>query len=125
MRRFFFTILFTALMAASAAAGEKIDMNAKLLNIDGSNIPISPTDPTALTLRKACVDALGAMGLPGDNPDAVEKGKRFWLMLKIQHQKGDLTVDDISLVKKMIGMAYGPIVMGRAYELLDPASVPK
>lgn len=36
-----------------------------------------------------------------------------------------LTADEITLIKKLVAKAYNPLVVGRTWELLDPASVPK
>ena len=122
MRRLFCTILFTAALIAPAAA---IDFNMRIHDIGGKEIPTSPTDQSPVTLGKICEDALIA-NLPGDNPTPDEKGNRFRLAMKV-HEGKDLVSEDITLLKKVIGLAYGPLIVGRAYELLDsqPPSAPK
>jgi len=73
------------------------------------------------TLRKACTEALQANGLTGDSPDGEERYKRFRLAMKIMtSDEPDLTADEIVLVKRLIGLAFGAVVVGRAYEILDP-----
>lgn len=100
------------------------DFKAPILAIDGSRIPVSTSDQTPLTLGKVCEDALIAT-LQGDSPNEAEKAKRFWLALKIHAGDKELTADEVSLVKKVVGIAYGPLIVGRVIELIDPAAVPK
>lgn len=122
MRRFFFTILFTAALTTAAGA---VDFKAQIKNIDGTTIPTSEKDPTPLSLGKIAEDALLANNLPGDNLAEGEKAKRFWLALKVHENKDSLTADEIATIKKVISLGYGPLIVGRAIQLLDPAAVPK
>lgn len=112
------TAILLALSPALASDAPTTDFHAKITNIDGSEIPVSPTDKTPLTLGKASEDALVANNLPGDNPGLAEKGDRFRLALKIHAGKEALTTAEVELLKKVLGMAYGPLVVGRALELL-------
>lgn len=115
------TCLLPLLLApapAPAADAVATDFHAKILNIDGSEIPVSATDKTPLTLGKACEDALIANNLPGDSPSTTEKGDRFRLALKVHAGKEPLTSEEVVLLKKVLGLAYGPLVVGRAQELL-------
>jgi hypothetical protein len=69
------------------------------------------------TLRKACIDAL----LQADAPSGEEKLTRFKLAMRIQHDnEPDLSQEEIVKIKQCIGLTYGGIVVGRAYEILDP-----
>lgn len=115
-----------AFILAMAAPVQAADFKAPILNLDGSRILSVPGDEKSppLTLGKVCEDALIAT-LPGESPNEAEKAKRFWLALKVHAGDKELTVDEIALVKKVVGMAYGPLVIGRVTELLDPAAVPK
>src|ERR1700677_4938794 len=110
MRRLFCTILFTAIGMASAGA---VDFKAPIRALDGSQIPVSATDPTPLTLGKVCEDVLIANNLPGDTASPDEKAKRFWLAMKIQGGASSLTADEVVTLKKIIGLAYGPLIIGR------------
>lgn len=115
-----------ALLILTAFAGQAlaIDFSAPIRSIDGTPVPADPGKPELLTLGRVCEDALIAQ-LPNDQATPAEKNQRFWLAHKIHAGKEPLTADEITLAKKVIGLAYGPLVVGRAYELLDPASVPK
>ncbi len=117
-------ILFAASLLLLASPALAIDFKAPITQLDGSTIPTSADDKSPLTLGKICEDSLIAT-LPGDQPTPTEKNQRFWIAMKIHDGKGDLTADEITIAKKVIGLAYGPLVVGRAYALLDPASVPK
>lgn len=126
MRRLFFTFLFTAAFTIGPTLAFAVDFKATIKNIDGTPVWADPNkvggDP--LTLAKVCEDAMVAQ-IPGDTPTPAEKSQRFWIAVKIHEGKQELNVDEIAVLKKVIGLAYGPLVVGRAYELLDPASVPK
>jgi len=75
----------------------------------------------AFTLKNACVTALQIQfddekGLSGE-----DKFKRHKLVEKIYAAKGeiDMTVEEVTLVKKIIGKAYGTLIVGRCWELLE------
>jgi len=73
------------------------------------------------TLRKACTEALQALNLSGDTPDGEERYLRYRLAIKIMSDDSpDLSAEEIVKLKKLIGLAFGAIVVGRAYEILDP-----
>jgi len=77
-----------------------------------------------MTVRLAATRSLTAsfrdeQGLTGD-----EKWPRFHLALKITDEnEPSLTVEDIALVKKLVGKMYGPVVVGRVWAILDPPEV--
>lgn len=74
------------------------------------------------TLRKACTEALQALNLTGDTQDGEERYKRYLLAVKIMsNDSPDLSIDEIAKLKRLIGLAFGAVVVGRAYEILDPA----
>jgi hypothetical protein len=74
------------------------------------------------TLRKACTEALQALNLAGDATDGEERYKRFLLAMKIMSaDEVDLTAEEITKLKRVIGLAFGAVVVGRCYEILDPA----
>ena len=118
-------LLSASVVLALCAPALATDFKTKILQIDGKEIPISAEDKTPLTLGVACEQALIATNLVGDNPTPDEKTKRFWLAMKIHDAKQELTAEDVSLAKKVVGLAYGPLIVGRVTQLLDPASVPK
>lgn len=86
---------------------------------DLSNLPIKAED-RPLTLSSVCCNALmltfnDEHSLPGD-----QKVRRFKLAtMVVDGGQVDLTAEDVAEIKKVVGKAYGPLIVGRAYELLD------
>ncbi len=117
------TILAAAILLAGIASAGAVDFKTPIRAIDGTTIPVSETDKTPITLGKVLVDAMVAT-VPGENVPTEEKSRRFFLALKIHEGKRDLTAEEVALAKKVVGSIYGPLVVGRVTELLDPASVP-
>ena len=76
-------------------------------------------NPTPVTARRAIVNALMAAD---PKLEGSEKLKRFTLAALINKKaKVDLTVEQIALIKTEVARGYGPLVVGRVYELVDPA----
>lgn len=74
------------------------------------------------SLRDAVTNALLLSFTDEPNLQGADKIRRFQLATKIQGAKSiDLLAEEIALAKACVGKAYGPLVVGRAYELLDPA----
>lgn len=103
----------------------KIKPYIEIEDMDGQPMPDSvKEDAKNFTLKTACVNALYAQfedekGLSGE-----EKIKRYNLAEKIYAAKDkeevDLKAEEITLLKNLIGKAYGALIVGRTYELLDP-----
>ncbi len=74
----------------------------------------------SVTLQSVCVNTLLATTQKDANISGTEKLKRFNLASKIQaNDSVDLTAEEITLVKKRIGEISVPLVIGKAYELLE------
>lgn len=107
------------LFAAFAVPAFAVDFSAAIAGVDGKpmtldNTPNSP--PATLSML-----AINALNFTEQGIDATEKVRRFKLAVKISEAKGDtfLSPEDIVLLKKVVGLLYSPIVVGRAYELLE------
>lgn len=118
-------VLAFAFSIALASAASAADFTAPILDFD--NAPASacpPSEPACgkvLTLSDVAVASL--MGAFPDERDLSgdEKIKRFALAMRVRNAKdATLTAEEISLLKKLIGKAYGPLVVGRAYPMIDP-----
>lgn len=108
----------------------KVNVTAVLLDLEG--IPLRDaavaTSTGAIlrperdfTLRKACTEALQANGLVGDALDGEERYRRYQLAIKIMSEDlPDLSAEEIAKLKRVIGLAFGAVVVGRSYEILDP-----
>jgi hypothetical protein len=101
-----------------------IDFTAAITDFDGNPIDGgSPEKPMPLTLASVSVLALNALSREDENLAGDEKFKRGMLAYHIHKGETDkLSVDDISLIKKLVGKLYNPMVVVRAYQLLDPAA---
>lgn len=74
-----------------------------------------------LTLRLACTRSLVAITEQSMKLTAQKKFERAQLASKIYDDDTvSLTVEEIAKVKECIGQAEGPLVLIRAWELLDP-----
>lgn len=92
------------------------DFNIVLKNLDGSELLDESQKPARL--GKLTIDALMApteKGVTGE-----QKLQRYTLAHRIyDNPLTELTAEDISLCKRLIGDGYGPIVVGQAYQILD------
>lgn len=93
----------------------KIDVVQKILGLDG--VPVAED----ATLRKVCSEALLNTLRGDENMDGVAKAKLFSLALAISAEdEPDLALEDWAKIKERIGRGFTPLIVGRAYELIDP-----
>lgn len=96
----------------------KIDFDVELKTFNGTTLVNVAQKP--LTLRFVCTDALMASfederGLSGE-----DKLKRYLLASKIhQTTDGEVTAEEVALLKLLIGKGFGPNVVGPAYLHLE------
>lgn len=96
----------------------RINMTSPIMDLDDK--PLMGSDEKEATLREVVQGALLAQ-LPDDqNVSGGFKAKLFNLAMKVKKDNPDLTAEEIALIKERIGVACLPLVVGRAYELLDP-----
>jgi hypothetical protein len=76
------------------------------------------------TLSRVAATALIQAYADEANLDGETKVKRFALAMKVTGAKKlGLAAEEIAVLKERIGKAYGPLIVGRAYQLLDPAAL--
>jgi len=106
----------------------KIDFSQELKTIEGSTLTRSRViggeqinEPC--TLRWACVEALLAVQAD-EKLSGEEKVRRYDLALLIQEAKAplDLSVDDLSFIKKLCDQGFTPLVVGQTRRLLEGPS---
>ena len=87
--------------------------------------------PKITTLGDVAVQALLT---PVQNEEATEKARKFLLAMKLQKAMDekvpgnatvDLSLDETKMVNDAIKKNYPPLIMGQAWRLLDPGSMPK
>jgi hypothetical protein len=120
------------LLAAFGATGHAADFSAKILDMDGRPFIDDIKCPADQAGKRKCEDdvvlasiAVRALMAPfqdEQNLSGEDKFKRFALAMKVK-DGGEVPVsaEDIALLKKLIGKLYTPLVVGRAFPLLDPA----
>ena len=74
-----------------------------------------------ITLRSVCVNVLMGLGPDERGMGGEEKARRFSLGMKVHKVKEPLELksEQIVLLKKLIGAAYAPLVVGQVFEMLD------
>lgn len=93
----------------------KINFNTELKTIDGKSL-----NPPA-TLKDAVVNALLSLldderHIPGE-----EKAKRWILATRIYSnpENVELTVEEVAMIKSLVGKAYPPLIVGQAWKILE------
>jgi hypothetical protein len=96
----------------------RIDFDSQLFNLDGSHLKdITTGKERDALLKTVCVNAL----LGEDKEDSgEEKLRRYRLGTRIY--KGgviEVTAEEVSLMKKLIGRFFPPLVAGQSLEMLE------
>jgi hypothetical protein len=99
----------------------KIDFSAILLDLRKQPLVQSSENKVPVTLAWVTSEALLR---PTEDKDGVKKYKLYALATKIMDGGVvELLVEDVALIKQHIGEHFAPLVVGRAYDLLEsPAS---
>lgn len=93
----------------------KIDFEQQL---KGLGRPLMAQDgETPLTLKSISIESLMA-AFPDEKISGEEKFKRYQLAQRIS-DGDEVSVSEAAKIKDLIGKAYGPVVVGPAYELLE------
>ena len=99
----------------------KIDFSAAIKDFDGD--AVKDGDKEATLGRVACT-ALLASYADEQNLAAEDKVKRFRLAeIAAKGGEREVKVEDVALIKQLIGKAFAPLVVGRAYDIIEPPSV--
>lgn len=95
----------------------RVNFGAPILDLKGK--PVNE-DGKPLTLGSIACQAI-LMNYPDEqNLEGKEKVRRFTLAMQmVSEGESDMGIEDLALVKKLIAKAYGPLVVGRAYEIID------
>jgi len=96
----------------------KVLLTKKFVDLDGAEIKNEKDE--AFTLRDALISALmatyeGEKDLPGK-----DKLERYNLAIRIKRDEEiNLSSEEIVLLKRLVGMAYGVLIVGQVYEELE------
>jgi len=107
----------------------KVNFAQALTTLDGSPLTVASqrcptcgqaTEERAITLLSVCTDALLAQ-YPDERLQGTEKARRYRLALRLSEGEVDLKVEDVALLKDLVGKSFGPLVVGQVWDILDPA----
>ncbi|MFA6358683.1 MAG: hypothetical protein WCY09_08530 [Candidatus Omnitrophota bacterium] len=90
-----------------------------LVTLDGEVILDQKSEPA--TVRGVAIEALFATFKDEENLSGEEKLKRWELASKIKASSDpvELAVEEVALLKKLIGKAYGALIVGQAWKVLE------
>jgi hypothetical protein len=100
----------------------KIAVDKVLIGIDGKSV--KDTEGKEPTLKHIAVEALLAVYRGEENLKGEEKLKRWLLATKIEMSNGltEFTIEEVALIKELIGKAYGPLIVGPCWIALEEIS---
>lgn len=94
----------------------KIDINKNLTSIDDQPLL---DNGKSVTLRDVCIQATLT---PSQKDTQEEKWKKYEIYKKLKKCDGgivELTVEEISIIKKASGEIHPPLLMGQLFDLLE------
>lgn len=102
----------------------KLPVNDTLKNIFGEPLLAPAGDdqqPTPMTLALVAQNALLGSLKGDENLDGSGKLTLYQLATKTADPNADYSVEEVSDIKKRIGRAYGPVVVGPAWAMIEAA----
>jgi hypothetical protein len=99
----------------------KIDLTVILKSLDGEVLEEKTKDKLVpITLKSVCVNAMLSMTDEDRQEQGTSKAERYKLAFKLSEGGNqDLSTDEIVKIKERIGKIYIPLIVGRAYDLLE------
>jgi hypothetical protein len=98
----------------------KVDFSAILLNLQDEPLMQPGENPAPATLAWIASEALLRAT---DDKDGQKKYKLYELAMKVGRGGViELKSEDIALIKQKVGEQFAPLVVGRAFDLLEPAT---
>lgn len=94
----------------------KIDFGKMIMDI--KDRPIQ-RDGKPVTLLDVCQEALIASYQDEQNLPSADKVKRFKLAMKLNGAEPDLELEELALIKTLVGKGFGPMIVGRVYSELE------
>lgn len=96
----------------------KIDFSKEFKNLNNETLKSGETN---VTLKSICTEALLNSSVE-EKITGEEKAKRYNLALEIFASKQkivEISIEDVAVIKKLVGDFYSPLVVGQAYKFLE------
>ena len=94
----------------------KTDFTQALKELDGTSIRVGEKD---LTLKDVSCTSL-SLPFADEQISGEEKAKRGLLAFRLYVNPDiDLTLEELGLIKKLVGKGYGSIIVAQAWEMLE------
>lgn len=95
----------------------KVDLDAKITDLEGRPTKDGEKD---MTLSSVICSAM-LVTVPGDQELSSDEKVRMFKLAQSAIKAGqqELSVEDVAFLKKRIGKLFGPLVVGRAFDLLE------
>ncbi len=96
----------------------KVDFSSIILDMEKNPVKEGDKD---VTLGMVACQALLATYPNETDISGDEKVRRFRLAeVAVAGGAQDVKIEDVTMLKKLIALAYAPLVVGRAYDIIDP-----
>lgn len=94
----------------------RIDFSRVLLDRKGQ--PAKDGESNLLLSEVCCVSLLSEF--PAEHTEGGEKHRRYLLWRRLSAGgTQEVTAEEVSLLKRLIGLGWGPLVVGQAWEMLE------
>lgn len=95
----------------------KIKVNETLKGIDGVEV-LKGEKGRPLTLKDICINSILS---PDQGDDDKKKFEKWEIFKKVRDANdfAELTVEEITIVKKSIGKIQPPLILGQCYEIIE------
>ncbi len=102
----------------------KIDFPKELTELGGEVLKDEKGEP--VTMKTVCINALMNLSQDDANLSGEDKLKRFDLATVIYAgENPDIKVEDVALIKTLVGKMFMPLIVGQAWRHLDPPTEQK
>lgn len=132
-----FVVLALVLLLSSPALAQQraipvqsevrtIDFTTVLHNVDGKPMVRTPDLPQTTLGDFVALALMSTIQAEQPAPTPPEKAARFKLAVKVQDSEATkvaLTSEDVTRIKNVSGLYFGPLIMGQIWKIVDPASM--
>lgn len=100
-----------------------LDQHSQIKDLNGA--PLKKPDGAEFLLVDALHEVLQATFSDEATLPAATKVERFELAIRLTKPNPvEVTIDEAAELKRLIGKGYGPLIVGRVYEIIEAAGRP-